>query len=51
MWGSMAHVGMLGRQGVIPAEDAAKMIAAGANRLGASASVAIVTGGTGSGAY
>ena len=28
-----------------------KMIAAGANRIGASASVAIVTGGTGKGGY
>lgn len=44
-------IGVKASGGVRSAEDAAKMIAAGATRLGASASVAIVTGGTGSGAY
>jgi deoxyribose-phosphate aldolase len=37
--------------GVRTADDARRMIAAGADRLGASASVAIVTGKTGQGAY
>jgi deoxyribose-phosphate aldolase len=32
-------------------EDAERMIAAGASRIGASASVAIVTGGAGASAY
>lgn len=44
-------MGVKASGGVRNAEDAAKMIAAGANRLGASASVAIVTGGTGKGGY
>lgn len=44
-------VGVKASGGVRSAEDALKMIAAGANRLGASASVAIVTGGTSTGKY
>jgi deoxyribose-phosphate aldolase len=39
-------VGVKASGGVRSAEDAMKMIAAGANRIGASASVAIVTGKT-----
>jgi deoxyribose-phosphate aldolase len=44
-------IGVKASGGVRSEADARKMIAAGATRLGASASVAIVTGGTGSGAY
>jgi deoxyribose-phosphate aldolase len=44
-------MGVKASGGVRTADDARTMIAAGANRLGASASVAIVTGGTGKGAY
>ncbi len=44
-------IGVKASGGVRTADDARKMLAAGANRLGASASVAIVTGGTGKGAY
>ena len=45
------EMGVKASGGVRSAQDAAKMIAAGATRLGASASVAIVTGGKGKGAY
>lgn len=44
-------IGVKASGGVRTADDARQMIAAGADRLGASASVAIVTGGTGTGAY
>ncbi len=44
-------MGVKASGGVRNTADAQKMIAAGANRLGASASVAIVTGGTGKGGY
>ncbi len=44
-------IGVKASGGVRTAADARKMIAAGADRLGASASVAIVTGGTGKGGY
>ena len=44
-------IGVKASGGVRSVEDAHAMIAAGANRLGASASVAIVTGGQGTGAY
>jgi len=44
-------MGVKASGGVRSAADAHKMIAAGADRLGASASVAIVTGGRGRGAY
>lgn len=44
-------MGVKASGGVRTAQDAANMVAAGANRLGASASVAIVTGGVGKGAY
>ncbi len=44
-------MGVKASGGVRTADDARKMIAAGADRLGASASVAIVTGGAGKGAY
>jgi len=44
-------IGVKASGGVRSAEDAKKMLAAGANRLGVSASVAIVTGGKGTGAY
>jgi deoxyribose-phosphate aldolase len=44
-------VGVKASGGVRTAEDAKNMIAAGADRLGASASVAIVTGGKGTSAY
>ena len=44
-------VGVKASGGVRTAADARKMLAAGANRLGASASVAIVTGGAGKGGY
>lgn len=44
-------MGVKASGGVRTAEDARAMIAAGADRLGASASVAIVTGGVGKGAY
>ncbi len=44
-------MGVKASGGVRTAADAAKMIAAGANRLGASASVANVTGGKGTGGY
>jgi deoxyribose-phosphate aldolase len=45
------EMGVKASGGVRNRADAAAMIAAGANRLGASASVAIVTGGTSSGGY
>lgn len=45
------EMGVKASGGVRSAADAEKMIAAGANRLGASASVAIVTGGTGRSSY
>jgi len=45
------EIGVKASGGVRTADDARKMIAAGADRLGASASVAIVTGGTGKGGY
>ncbi|MFZ5481936.1 MAG: deoxyribose-phosphate aldolase [Myxococcota bacterium] len=44
-------MGVKASGGVRTADDARKMLAAGADRLGASASVAIVTGGVGKGAY
>ena len=44
-------IGVKASGGVRSVADANAMIAAGADRLGASASVAIVTGGTGTGAY
>lgn len=44
-------LGVKASGGVRSVEDVKKMVAAGATRLGASASVAIVTGGTGQGAY
>lgn len=44
-------MGVKASGGVRTADDARKMIAAGADRLGASASVAIVTGGAGKGGY
>lgn len=44
-------MGVKASGGVRSADDARKMVQAGATRLGASASVAIVTGGTGKGAY
>jgi len=44
-------MGVKASGGVRTADDARKMIAAGADRLGASASVAIVTGGRGAGGY
>ena len=44
-------MGVKASGGVRTAEDARNMVAAGANRLGASASVAIVTGGAGKGGY
>lgn len=44
-------MGVKASGGVRTADDARNMVAAGANRLGASASVAIVTGGVGKGAY
>ena len=44
-------MGVKASGGVRTAADAQKMIAAGADRLGASASVAIVTGGKGAGGY
>jgi len=44
-------MGVKASGGVRTADDARKMVAAGANRLGASASVAIVTGGKGAGGY
>ena len=44
-------VGVKASGGVRSAADLQKMVAAGANRVGASASVAIVTGGSGKGAY
>ena len=45
------EMGVKASGGVRTREDVEKMIAAGANRIGASASVAIVTGGAGKGAY
>jgi len=45
------EMGVKASGGVRSLEDARNMIAAGANRLGASASVAIVTGGEGTGSY
>ncbi len=44
-------MGVKASGGVRTADDARKMVAAGANRLGASASVAIVTGGKATGSY
>lgn len=44
-------MGVKASGGVRTAEDARNMVAAGATRLGASASVAIVTGGVGKGTY
>lgn len=44
-------LGVKASGGVRTADDARRFVAAGANRLGASASVAIVTGKTGKGAY
>ena len=44
-------LGVKASGGVRTADDARRFLAAGANRLGASASVAIVTGGTGKGSY
>jgi deoxyribose-phosphate aldolase len=44
-------MGVKASGGVRTAQDARNMVEAGANRLGASASVAIVTGGTGKGSY
>lgn len=44
-------MGVKASGGVRTADDARKLLAAGADRLGASASVAIVTGGAGKGAY
>lgn len=46
-----ADVGVKASGGVRTAEDAQKMIAAGANRLGASAGIAIIQGKAGSSAY
>ena len=45
------EMGVKASGGVRTAKDAENMIKAGATRLGASASVAIVTGGTGTGSY
>jgi len=45
------EMGVKASGGVRSESDANNMIRAGANRLGASASIAIVTGGTGKGAY
>ena len=45
------NIGVKASGGVRSADDARKMIAAGADRLGASASVAIVSGGTGGSSY
>jgi len=45
-----AEMGVKASGGIRTAADARRMIAAGANRIGASASVAIVTGDSGSGA-
>ncbi len=44
-------VGVKASGGIRSTEDAMKMIAAGANRIGASASVAIITGGTSTSKY
>ena len=44
-------VGVKASGGVRSTEDAMKMIAAGANRIGASASIAIVTGGKSNSKY
>lgn len=46
-----ADLGVKASGGIRSCDDAAKMVAAGANRLGASASVAIVAGKTGTGNY
>ncbi len=46
-----AEMGVKASGGVRSREDVVKMVAAGANRIGASASVAIVTGGTSQGGY
>ena len=46
-----SEMGVKASGGVRNRADADAMLAAGANRLGASASVAIVTGGTSSGGY
>ena len=45
------HVGVKASGGVRTLDDARAMIAAGANRIGASSGVAIVTGGAGVGSY
>jgi deoxyribose-phosphate aldolase len=45
------ELGVKASGGVRTAADALRMVAAGADRIGASASVAIVTGGTGTGGY
>ncbi len=45
------RLGVKASGGVRTREDADRMIVAGANRIGASASVAIVTGGAGASAY
>ncbi len=45
------EMGVKASGGIHSAQDAKDMMAAGANRIGASASVAIVTGGKGSGKY
>jgi deoxyribose-phosphate aldolase len=45
------EMGVKASGGVRNAQDAAKMLAAGADRIGASASIAIVTGGQGRGSY
>ena len=45
------ELGVKASGGVRSLEDAKAMMAAGANRLGASASVAIVSGGRGTGSY
>jgi deoxyribose-phosphate aldolase len=44
-------IGVKASGGVRTLEDARAMIAAGANRIGASSGVAIVTGGSGAGSY
>jgi len=45
------HMGVKASGGMRTADDAQKMLNAGATRLGASASIAIVTGGSGKGGY
>ena len=46
-----ADIGVKASGGVRTTEDAKKMLEAGADRIGASASVAIVTGGTSNSKY